>query len=98
MVLQLQQSMELQSEQIQNLQALSEVEVIKAQSKAQADDKNAALGIAQLQEDARQFNITASQKAVKQDEDVALKITDLELSNNTDLQGGIDEQITTTRN
>ena len=87
--MQQQQAIEQLTEQIQSLQALSEVEVIKAQAKGQADDKSAALGIAQLQEDARQFNITATQKGVKQQEDVALKITDLELSNSTDLAGGI---------
>ena len=92
MAMQQQQAIEQLTQQVTQLQALSEVEMIKAQSKSNADDKNAALGIAQLQEDARQFNITATQKGTKQQEDVALKITDLELSNNTELKGGIDNE------
>jgi len=89
MVIQLQQGMEAQAKQITQLQALSEVEVIKAQSKAQADDKSAALGIAELQENARQFNITAAQKGVKQNEDTALKLTDMELKSGQDIPGSV---------
>lgn len=89
MVLQLQQGMEAQADQITQLQALSEVEVIKAQSKAQADDKGAALGIAKLQEDARQFDITAFQKGNKQTEDTALKLTDMELSSGQNVPGSV---------
>lgn len=90
MVLQMQENMKMQSEQIKQLQALSEVELIKAQAKAESDNKNAALGVAELQENARQFNVTASQKGIKQNEDTALEITKLELDNNTDLPGGLD--------
>jgi len=89
MVVQLQEAQKMQADQITQLQALSEVEVIKAQSKAQADDKNAALGIAKLQEDARQFNITAGQKSAKQSEDVALDLTEKELKYNTDVPGSV---------
>jgi len=89
MVVQLQQGMEAQADQITQLQALSEVEVIKAQSKAQADDKSAALGIAELQENARQFDITAFQKGNKQTEDTALKLTDMELKSGQDVPGSV---------
>ena len=89
MVLQLQEQAKMQAEQITQLQALSEVEVIKAQAKSQADDKSAALGVAQLQEDARQFNITAAQKGVKQQEDVALDLTEKELKYGTDVPGAV---------
>ena len=89
MVLQMQEQAKMQAEQITQLQALSEVEVIKAQAKSQADDKSAALGVAQLQEDARQFNITAAQKGVKQQEDVALDLTEKELKYGTDVPGAV---------
>lgn len=89
MVVQLQQGMEAQANQITQLQALSEVEVIKAQSKAQADDKSAALGIAELRENARQFDITAFQKGNKQTEDTALKLTDMELKSGQNVPGSV---------
>jgi hypothetical protein len=88
--LQQQQIIEQLTEQIRQLQALSEVELIKAQAKGQADDKKAALGVAQLKEKAREFNIDATQTANKQQSDEALKITEMELNNNTDLPGGLD--------
>ena len=78
-----------QTDQIRQLQALSEVEVIKAQAKGQADDKKAALGIAQLQEKAREFNVKTNQDDQHHDEDLALDITKVELDNQTDLQGGL---------
>ena len=87
--LQQQQAIEQLTEQVKSLQALSEVEVIKAQAKAQADNKKAALDIAKLQEDKRQFNIDAAQAANKQQSDEALAITQMELDNQTDLPGGL---------
>ncbi len=83
MVVQLQE----QAQAMQN--PLAEAEQIKQQAfltKAQSD---AQIKIAQLEEEIRQFNITAQQKGQKQDEDVALEITKLELDNNTDLPGGL---------
>ncbi len=89
MVLQQQQALEQMSEQITQLQALSEVEVIKAQASAQKDDKSAALDIAKLQEDARQFDITTSQKGNKQVEDTAVELTKMELSSGQDVPGSM---------
>lgn len=89
LALQQQQVIEQLTGQVTSLQALSEVEMIKAQSKAQADDKNAALGIAELQENARQFNVTAAQKTVKQNEDTALKLTDMEVKSGQDIPGSV---------
>ena len=78
-------------EQMQSLQnPLAEAEVIKAQSKAETDNKNAALKIAQLQEQIRQFDVETVQTANKQQSDTALAITQMELDNNTDLPGGLD--------
>jgi len=78
-------------EQMQNLQnPLAEAEQIKQQAfltKAQSD---AQIKIASLQEEIRQFNITAAQKDEKQDSDEAIEITKLELDNNVELQGGLD--------
>ena len=82
--------MQLQ-EQMQSLQnPLAEAETIKAQSKAETDNKNALLKVAELQEKIRQFDISTVQKADKQDSDEAIKITEMELNNNTQLPGGLD--------
>lgn len=89
MVLQMQQAMEAQSEQIRQLQALSEVEIIKAQSKAQADDKKAALGIAQLQEKSREFNIKTAQDANQHQTDTAFDLTKLEVDSGVNVQGSV---------
>jgi len=85
-----QQVIEQQGEQITQLQALSEVEMIKLEGKREADNKTAALKISQLREDIRQFNIDAAQTANKQQSDEALAITKLQLDNDTDLPGGLD--------
>lgn len=79
MVLQLQKVSEQQAEEIRQLRALSEVELIKAQSKAEADNKKAMLDLAKLEEDKRQFNT-----------DTAVKITELELENDANIEGGLD--------
>ena len=89
LALQQQQALEAQSEQIRQLQALSEVETIKVQAKAESDNKNAALGVAELQENARQFNVTTAQKGVKQNEDTAVKLTELELKSGIDVPGAV---------
>ena len=77
-VLQDQEMIKQQAEQIRQLQALSEVEQIKAEAKAQADNKKAALDIAKLQENQRQFNIETEQDDEHHDEDLALEITKIE--------------------
>ena len=89
MVVQMQEGMQAQAEQIRQLQALSEVEVIKVNAKAESDNKSAALGVAELQEKARQFNITTAQKGVKQNEDTALKLTEMELKSGQDVPGSV---------
>lgn len=93
MVLQSQQVIEQMQEEIKQLRALSEVELIKAQSKAQADDKKAALGVADLNEKARQFNIKTAQDANQHQVDTAVDITKIEVENQTDLPGGVGEQV-----
>jgi len=87
--LQQQQAIEQLTEQVRQLSALSEVEVIKAQAKGQADDKKALLGVAQLQEKAREFDISTAQDVNQHNDDLAFNITELEvkedvnISNNT---------------
>lgn len=87
--LQQQQMIEALQDQVTKLQALSEVEVIKANAKSLADDKSAALGIATLSEDARQFDLTLAQKGVEQNEDTALKLTEMELKSGKDVPGSV---------
>jgi hypothetical protein len=78
MVLQSQEQVEQMSEQIRQLQALSEVEVIKAVGKAESDNKKAALDIAKLEENKRQFNIDIAQDDEHHDEDIALELTKID--------------------
>lgn len=89
MVLQLQEATQMQQEQIRQLQALSEVEQIKAQSKAQADDKKALLGVAQLDEKSRQFDIKTTQDGQQHQTDTAVKLTDIEVTNETNVPGSV---------
>jgi len=77
-VLQDQQIIEQLSEQVKQLQALSEVEQIKAQAKSEADNKKAALDIAKLQEDQRQFNVSTAQEDEHHDEEIAVDLTKIE--------------------
>jgi len=87
--LQQQQAIEQLTEQLRQLSALSEVEEKKVAGKAESDNKKAALEIAKLSENQRQFNIDATQTANKQQSDEALAVTKLELDNETDLPGGL---------
>ena len=77
------------SEQVKNLQALSEVEMIKATAKIESDKMSDNQKTADREEDARQFNITTAQKRNKQTEDTAVKLTELELDNKTDVPGSV---------
>ena len=81
--MQQQQMIEQLAEQVKQLQALSEVEMIKAQSKAEADNKKAALELAKLEEDKRQFNIKTAQDEQQHDEETAVELTKIEASSRT---------------
>lgn len=80
-----------QAEQIiQQLQnPLAEAETIKAQSKAQTDDKKAALDIANLQEDIRQFNIETAQKERENRVKTAIELTKIEATSNKNVPGSL---------
>ena len=87
MVLQMQQQMQILQQQADN--PLAEAEMVKREGDIAIAQGKLQLEVAKLEEDKRQFNIDATQKGVKQQEDTALKVTELELNNNTDLKGGI---------
>lgn len=69
----------------QNEQLKQQVEALKAQSRESID-------IAKLQENARQFDIKAAQDAASNRAQNAIKITELELENNKQLEGGLDAE------
>lgn len=69
----------------QNEQLKQQVEALKAQSRESID-------IARLQESARQFDIKTAQEAAKNRAQNTIKITELELENNKDLEGGLDAE------
>ena len=83
--MQQQQAIEQMSEQIRQLQALSEVETIKVKAKAEADNKKAALEIAKLKENNRQFNVKTLQDGEQHEDNLAFDMTELEIKegNNT---------------
>jgi len=80
-----QQTIQQQAEQIRQLSALSEVEVIKATQKGESDDKKALLGVAQLQEKAREFDIKTAQDGSQHNDDLAFNIVELETKENVDV-------------
>ena len=84
--IQQQQALEIKDEEIRQLRALSEVELIKAQSKAQADDKKALLGIGQLKENARQFNVKTLQDGEQHEDNLAFDMTELEIKEGSNTQ------------
>lgn len=69
----------------QNEQLKQQVEALKAQSRESID-------IAKLQENARQFDIRTAQEAASNRAQNAIKITELELENNKQLEGGLDAE------
>ena len=56
-------------------------------AKGQADDKKAALGIAQLQEKAREFDISTSQDANQFQASTAVDLTKIEVDSGQDIPG-----------
>ncbi|MGB0943129.1 MAG: portal protein [Marinomonas sp.] len=87
--LQQQQQIEQLSEQVRQLTALSEVEMIKAQTKIESDNKKAALDIAKLDENARQFNVKTAQDGNQHNTDTAVKLTDMEVTSGKDIEGSL---------
>jgi hypothetical protein len=87
---QLNQMVLQQQEQLQAMQnPLAEAEQIKQEAflvKAQSD---AQIKVAQLQSDNEQFQATLLADAKKQNEDMAARLTELELKYNTDVPGAV---------
>ena len=84
--MQQQQAIEQMSEQIRQLQALSEVETIKVNAKAEADNKKAALEIAKLKENNRQFNVKTIQDGEQHEDKLAFDMTELEVKEGSNTQ------------
>lgn len=85
MVLQMQQQMQLMQQQLDN--PLAEAEMVKREGDVAIAQGKLALEAAKLEEDKRQFNIESAQKGVKQQEDVALELTEKELKYGVDVPG-----------
>lgn len=64
---------------------LAEAEEVKANAKLQSD-------LAKLQEKFAEFQATYDQKERFHKDEMAVKVTEMELENNTDLPGGLDER------
>lgn len=86
--LQLQQATQM-VEQLQSQDILSKAELIKAESKTQTDNKKAALDIAKLQEDARQFDISTAEDRRESNQKAAVELTKIEVASNKDVPGSL---------
>ena len=91
---QLQQQVQLLTQQVQN-NPLAEAEQIKAEAGLIQAQAKQQLDVAKLIEEQRQFNIDAEQKQQKLNDDIAAKLTELELkysgqeTNNPDVPGSL---------
>lgn len=68
---------------------LAEAEMVKREGDIAIAQGKLQLEAAKLEEDRRQFNIDALQARRKQDEDTALKLTELEVNSGKDIPGSI---------
>ncbi len=85
--LQMQEQIQILQQQVEN--PLAEAEMVKREGDIAIAQGKLQLDVAKLEEDKRQFNIEAIQKSNKQDEDLAARITELELKYNTDIDNPI---------
>lgn len=83
--MQQQEQIQALSEQVRQLQALSEVEVIKAKAKEGTDNKKLAIDAAKLDENARQFDVKISQDGSQFQQDKAFDLTKLETDSGKEL-------------
>ena len=74
-------------EQLQSQDILSKAEIIKAESKSKTDNKKAALDIAKLREDARQFDVSTDQGDRENKAKVALELTKIEATTGKNVPG-----------
>lgn len=87
--MQQQQIIEQLTEQVTQLRALSEVEMIKAKQKGESDTKKAILGVAQLEEKAREFDISTAQDGSQHQTDTAVELTKIDVSTDENVQGSL---------
>lgn len=87
MVVQMQQQMQMLQQAADN--PLAEAELVKREGEIAIAQGKLQLELAKLEEDKRQFNIDATQKSVKQNEDIAARLTELELKYNQNIPGAI---------
>lgn len=86
-LLQTQEQMQILQQQAAN--PLAEAELVKREGEVAIAQGKLQLEAAKLEEDQRQFNIKTGQAGVKQQEDTALKLTELELKHGEDVEGSI---------
>jgi hypothetical protein len=86
-LLQTQQQMEILQQQAAN--PLAEAEMVKREGDLAVAQGKLQLEAAKLAEDQRQFNISTAQAGVKQQEDTALKLTEMELKSGQDIPGSV---------
>ena len=86
-LLQTQQQMEILQQQAAN--PLAEAEMVKREGDLAVAQGKLQLEAAKLAEQQRQFNIQATQSAVKQQEETAVDLTELELKYSADVPGSV---------
>lgn len=79
------EQLQLQVQQLQN--PLLQPEIIKAQSKAETDNKKLAIEAAKLQQNDQQFRAKTAQDQLQHDQDLAFDLTKLEADTKTDIPG-----------
>lgn len=86
-VLQMQEQLQILQQAADN--PLAEAELVKREGDIAIAQAKLQLQMAELAEKQRQFNVETQQKASKQQDDVAVKLTEMELSNNKDVPGAL---------
>jgi len=89
MVLQMQEAMQMQSEQIRQLQAFTESKTIEAQAKLMVAKDTSDQKTADRAEKIRQFNISTAQDANQHQVDTAVDLTKLEIDSEKDIDGAL---------
>ena len=89
MVLQMQEAMQMQSEQIRQLQAFTESKSIEAQAKLMVAKDTSDQKTADRAEKIRQFNISTAQDANQFETSTAVDLTKLEVDSDKDVPGAL---------
>jgi hypothetical protein len=76
-------------QQLQSQNPIAEAEMIRAQASLEAAKGKGAVEAHKLKESKRQFNVTAAQKARAQEQDTAIKLTELEIDSQQNIPGSI---------